>query len=218
MKMPDPHLTLVETTTSARTYYFRSTESLGGWALCTVDDKTGQLMIMSDWGNWSHMWNPKHLGAPSLTHFIADREGYDYFACKLLGRDGAWVLDADATIKKWRKHLCEQRLAEGREGADAPPYYLPRERRLDAHRAREIWDRLGSLFDDEQNETIFIEHALHIEGFTRWITNEPWEETSHEYSHPYRLLNDFLLPALAVACRQTLMRNQAAPKAAAESP
>lgn len=136
MKMHDPHLTLVETITGTRTYYFRSTDRLGGWAFCTVDDKTGQLMIMSDWGNWSHMWNPKHLGAPSLTHFIADREGYDYLACKLLGRDGAWVLDADATIKKWRKRLCAQRLAEGREGADAPPYYLPRERRLDAYRAR----------------------------------------------------------------------------------
>jgi hypothetical protein len=203
MKMPDPHFKLVETITGARTYYFRSTERLGGWAFCTVDDKTAQLMIMSDWGNWSHMWDPKALGCPSLTHFIANRGCDDYLANKLLGRDEAWVIDADVTIKKWRKQLCAQRLAEGREGSDDPPYYLPRERRLDAHRAREIWHSLGSLFDDERDESIFIEHALQIEGFTRWITSEPWEQIQHDYSPQYRLLVDFLLPALAAACRET---------------
>jgi len=202
----DPKLTLVETLTGARTYHFRSTERLGGWALCTVNDATGELLIVSDWGNWSHRWNPKHLGSPSLTHFIADREGYDYLANKLLGRDAAWVLDAEATIKEWRKTLCAQRLAEGRAGADNPPYYLPRDQRLDAALAREIWEGLGSLFDDEGNESIFIEHTGNIEGFSRWISDCPWEDTAHCASTAYRLLVDFLLPALAAACRNTVAR------------
>jgi len=201
--MPDPKLSLVATLTSARTYHFQSTERLGGWALCTVNDVTGELLIVSDWGNFAHLWNPRHLGSPSLTHFIADRQGYDYLANKLLGRDEVWVLDADATVKKWRRLLCAQRLEQGRAGADAPPYYLPYEHRLDAHLAREIWDRIGSLFDDEQNESIFIEHAIQIEGFSRWISQEPWEDTTHRHSHAYRLLVDFLLPALARACAET---------------
>ena len=118
------------------------------------------------------------------------------------------MLDADTTVAKWRKRLCEQRLIEGREGADAPPYYLSYKDRLDAHLAREIWHRLGSLRDDERNESIFIEHALHIEGFSRWISNEPWEETQHRDSHEYRVLVDFLLPALAAACQQTISSPQ----------
>ena len=198
----DPKLELAEILTGARTYRFQSTEPLGGWALCTVNDATGELLIMSDWGNWSHRWNPKHLGSPSLTHFISVRRGYDYLANKLLGSRDARVLDAEATIRKWRRRLCEIRREEGRAGADNPPYFLPRHERLDAHLAREIWDRLGSLFEDERREQIFIEHAWQIEGFSHWISEEPWEDAEHRYSHEYRVLVDFLLPALAEACAQ----------------
>lgn len=208
--MHDPKLKLVETFTSARTYYFRSDNRLGGWALCTVNDTTGELLITSDWGSFSHLWNPKHLGSPSLTQFIADRQGCDYLANKLLGREDARVLDADATIKKWRKTLCKQRLSEGHAGADHPPYYLARDQRLDAALARAIWDALGSLFDDERNESIFIEHAYQIEGFSRWISECPWEDTEHRDSHAYRLLVDFLLPALIAACAETTRTSQVA--------
>lgn len=190
----DPDLQLVKTYTSARTYFFRSSRQLGGYAYCTVNDETGALSIISDWGNWSHMWNPAHLGCASLTHFIADRRGYDYLANKLLGRDEAWVLDADATISKWRRRLLEARRAE----------------RIGAHEAREIWHRLGSLFDDEGNESIFIEHAYRIEGFDHWISERPWEETEHRYSHVYRALVDWILPALARACAETAKTMEAA--------
>jgi hypothetical protein len=198
--MNDPQLQLVRTSTGARTYHFRSTQPLGGWALCTVNDETGELLIVSDWGNWSHIWNPKHLGSPSLTRFIADREGYDYLANKLLGSDGSWGLDADATVQKWRRRLAEARLRDGR--AVRPPYYLPYDQRLDADLAREIWHSLGSLLDDERNEAIFIEHALQIEGFAHWVSEEPWKDTAHCHSHAYRVLVDFLLPALAKACAE----------------
>ncbi len=190
-----PKLELVQILTSARTYHFRSMEALGGWALCTVNDTTGELLIMSDWGNWSHRWDPKHLGKPSLTHFISDRSGYDYLAGKLIdGQD--WVLDADATIQKWRSRLVEQRLQEGRCGSkhDSEP--------LSAVLAREIWEDLGSLLDSS-NEPIFIEHALQIDGIS-WVSSEPWEDTVHCYSPAYRALVDFLLPAIANACRQTV--------------
>jgi hypothetical protein len=60
------------------------------------------------------------------------------------------------------------------------------------------------LAQDESNESIFIEHALQIDGI-RWIGSDTlWEDTEHRYSHEYRVLVDFLLPALCGACAQTV--------------
>jgi hypothetical protein len=195
----DPKLRLVATLTSARTYRFHATAPHIEWALCTVNDATGELLICSDWGNWTHRWNPKHLGSPSLTHFIADRQGYDYLANKLLDRDDAWVLDTDATIAQWRRTLAEARLREGRRRG----YHDGREP-LTADLAREIWDALGSLHDDAQHEPIFIEHACQIDGFSYWISERPWDETAHRHSHTYQVLVDVILPALAAACAETV--------------
>ncbi len=193
----DPKLLLVATLTSARTYHFRSPKPLGGWALCTVNDSTGELLITSDWGNWVHIWNPKHLGSPSLTHFIADRQSYDYLASKLLGQS-AWVLDADATIAHWRKALVAARLREGRKYTRN---YYPEP--LSAYLAREIWHSLGSLFESARDEQLFHEHASQIDGF-HLVSECPWEDVKHCYSSAYRVLVDFLLPALAAACAATV--------------
>ena len=209
-----PTLTLTSTAATAMTYTFHADDRFG-WAICTVNDATGELAITSDWGNWSHIWNPRHLGRPSLTHFIGDRSDYDYLANKLLGRADCWVLDADATIAKWRRRLAEQRLEAGRRyGRDlylldqstietlrTPDYLNPLGERkpLTASHAREIWDDLGSLFEDEANEAIFIEHAMQIDGIG-WIAERPWDETEHRTSHEYRALVECILPALSVAC------------------
>ena len=202
-----PKMRLADVRACAVTYTFR-VENDFGWATCTVNDTTGELLITSDWGNWSHQWNPHHLGRPSLTHFIGDWSDYDYLANKLLGRADAYVLDADATIAKWRKHLAERRLEAGRRYARVPAslrdnaYLAPLydHRPLTAEHARYIWDRLGSLVDDEQNESIFIEHAYQIEDFGYWICERPWEETEHRLSHQYEILVKTILPALAEAC------------------
>lgn len=160
-------------------------------------------MIRADWGNWAHIWNPKHLGSPSLTRFIADRHSYDYLANKLLGQRSAWVLDADATIAKWRKDLVAARLQAGRRFV---PLVRDAREPLTADLAREIWDALGSLFDSAHDEQIFIERALQIDGIA-WINECLWEATVHCYSREYRLLVDFLLPALAAACAASAGRS-----------
>lgn len=114
-------LYLVSKQTAGTTYSFRSTERFG-WALCTVNDATGELLITSDWGNWSHRWdpNPACLGAPTLTSFIGTRGDVDYLARKLQreGRAGRrW--SAVATVTALRQALCERRLEDGREQLEA---------------------------------------------------------------------------------------------------
>lgn len=203
-----PTLKLAGTYTGSNTYYFRAVNDIG-WALCTVDDTSGVLSIVSDYGNWCHMWGTRHLGCPTLTHFLAkrgpfNRYDFDYYAMKLLGRANAEVLDTDATIKEWRKRLCAARLEEGRNGSDNPPYFLMRQNRLDRALAREIWDDLGSLHDYDNDERSFNERALDIAGFTRWISQEPWECTQHRPSREYNDLTGFILPALSVACADTI--------------
>lgn len=110
-------LRLVSTQT-AITYSFRAAPGEFGWACCTVNDATGELLITSDWGNWSHRWSadPKHLGAPSLTAFIGTRGDVDYLARKLQreGKAGRrW--SAAATARALRRRLCARRLEDGRE-------------------------------------------------------------------------------------------------------
>jgi hypothetical protein len=205
--MKKPVLRLTGSAATATTYTFRAVGDLG-WAICTVNDATGELAITSDWGNWSHVWNPRHLGVPSLTHFIGDRKSYDYLANKLLGRADCWVLDADATITKWRKQLAERRLKEGRHHARVPDSLRTRDYLAPLHdhepltreHARDIWESLGSLYDDELHESHFIEHAYQIEGFSYWITERPWESTEHRTSNDYNILVETILPALAEVC------------------
>lgn len=117
MHTPTLHLIGKQT---AVTYCFRTApdDRYMGWANCTVNDATGELSIQSDWGSWSYRWssNPKHLGAATLTEFIATRGSVDYIARKLQNEGSSgqrW--SAEGTARAMRQALCENRLNEGRE-------------------------------------------------------------------------------------------------------
>lgn len=109
---------ILRSVSSAATTYSFSTGGDGwhSWALCTVNDRTGELLITGDHGNWAYQWSPKpeHLGAPSLTAFIGDRNGVDYIADKLQGRRGGSRFSAEATAKELQRELIEQRLQSAR--------------------------------------------------------------------------------------------------------
>lgn len=229
-------LTLVAKSTST-TYQFRSEHS---WACCTVNDATGELNIQSDWGNWSYRWSPdpKHLGAPSLTQFIADRGEVDYIARKLQGegRNGQRWSGA-ATAKALQKRLCERRFNDGRcqlenrlepedliDGEvparlrhdytdDGLPIYsadFPWDTRtsgrlpfLSKDTARDLFESIGDLGDEiERSSDLFYERVLQIDGFTDYVTGEPWEYAVTEQTLEDRYLRRFVIPALIAACRE----------------
>ena len=106
---------ILESTQTATTYSFRAVADAFGWASCTINDATGELLITSDWGNWSHRWDPRPscLGAPNLTTFIGTRSDIDYLARKLQHGSGQqW--SARVTATNLRRQLCRRRLEDGR--------------------------------------------------------------------------------------------------------
>jgi hypothetical protein len=246
-----PRLSLVATQ-AAITYSFRAAAGNFGWACCTVNDATGELLITSDWGNWSHRWDPRPscLGAPNLTAFIGTRGDVDYLARKLQreGRAGRrW--SAAATATELRRRLCERRLEHGREQiegrldpedrpgdmplqhlmepvgrytADGLPIYshrMPAEHRagrpwklngemyeplpfLTRAEARRIWRELSELAEEcEGSADLFYERVQQIDGFTDYVTEEPWEYGATEQTPEDRALREIVLPALITVCR-----------------
>lgn len=208
-----------------------------GWAHCTVNDATGELAITSDWGNWSNVWspNPKHLGTPTLTHFIGERGSCHYLADKLsVGNGGprsGEEFDVDETIAKFRRILCERRLEEARawieyyrdddpedtpDVLDTPPSWATKKRYTGAFYeregepltrgiAREIWESLGSLHECGRSADLFCERFFRIDGYS-WITEEPWERTVYSPTTGYMVLLHGILPALVEACAAEVKR------------
>lgn len=172
---------LVHTHTSVATSYHFRMEGDMGWALATVNDHTGELTICSDWGNWTHRWNVRHLGAPTLTDFLSDRSSADYLANKLSlegGPRSGEEFDADETIAEFRRMLAERR----REEAGAWVEYYRDEDREDTP------DVLGG-------------------EPPRWAT---WEHLVHTPTPGYLVLRNEILPALIEVCRNTCIAREAA--------
>lgn len=189
-----PKLALTGRTT-ATTYHFRPEPRGFGWARCTVNDHTGELLIMSDWGHWSHRWSsdPNHLGHPTLTHFLGERAGCDYLANKLTTREQRQRFDPGQTIASFRKMLCEHRLA-------LRDIIRPR---LTRELARELWDEIGDI--DADDATVFVERFMQIDSYAV-IHDEPWEALEYKPTTEYTVLLHGILPALVEACAAEVQR------------
>lgn len=225
------HLELISVTTAAKTYSFRTTgEGFKSWALCTINDLTGELVITSDWGSWQHRWNasPEALGHPTLTAFIGERADVDYLARKLARGSGS-EFSPEKTAQALQRKLCERRLNDGRcqiehrlepddlvDGKVPDRYarrYTPQglpiftssyndEEYLSAEKAREIWDDLDATAADIGNGP--AGEALFFERALRIDgVSEYITEEPWEYMETSedRALREVVLPALIAACR-----------------
>lgn len=238
--LPTQTLTLVSTQTAV-TYSFRTEFGPFGWASCTVNDTTGELLITSSWGNWAHRWDPQPscLGAPNLTMFIGSRGDVDYLARKLQGDAGRRWSTA-ATVTALRRQLCERRLKDGREQLEArldpdeifafeasggnghydehglplfsgrwvdAPTWNDRHRReqlpyLTRDTARQLWSEIGRLAESARcSSDLFYARVQQIDGFTDYVTEEPWQYGETEQTSADRALREIVLPALITVCR-----------------
>ena len=203
--MSDKNMGLVAAHTTATTYHFQTTGTgWKSWALCTVNDETGELLITSDWGNWSHRWNTDHLGHQTLTAFIGEGNDVDYIARKLQGRSGGKRFSAERTIAAWRKMLCETRRENGHR----------RNAKLTRDLAREIWDALGDAAEDYGNSAdLFLSRVYEIRGFTDHVDDTPYGSIETEQTPEDEALRERILPALIAACAEA---NRARTAAATE--
>ena len=191
--LPDDVLTEANRST-ATAYHFRSppgkTAWWGGWAICTVNDATGELLIQSDWTEaCGHRWHVDHLGCPTLTEFLAqDRGGYyDYLVGKLLPPTRRDRFSPEATVKEMRRRVVKRR----RDGD------------LDRAVARELWDALGELTGHDDVHEFFAHLCEDTEygdlfDFGEDAREEPTSEAT--------ALTKIILPALVEACRREVAR------------
>jgi hypothetical protein len=181
-----------------------------GWALATINDATGELQIMSDWGEWSYRWHadPRSLGAPTLSHFIAGRERGvthngkfypdTYIADKLTSSDDGkrkrQRFSGEKTVARLRERIIEAR----RESANSARDRFP------ASEARDLWDALGSL-EHEENEQEFHRCVCDIrDARSIVIDSEVYESFVYEPTTGYLILRDAIVPALARACTEAI--------------
>lgn len=196
--VPGDHL--VETGRSTATaYHFRSppgaTAWFGGWAICTVNDITGELLIQSDWTEaCGHRWNTSHLGCPTLTHFLArDRgEHFGYFVGKLLPAERRERFSPEATVKEMRRRVAERRKAGG----------------IDRETARDIWDALGEIDGCEDRSDFF--YSLGETGYGDHFSDS-FEDSREVPTRDAIALETIILPALAEACRREIERRTLPP-------
>jgi predicted AlkP superfamily pyrophosphatase or phosphodiesterase len=195
-------------TTAAVTYNLTGAR---GWALCTVNDQTGELSIQSDWGIWGHRWstNPASLGAPTLTAFLGDMDAAsDYVANKLTSRRGGdkplrEEFDCAATVSSIRAMICAYRREVAASGWGA--------QRFTAEVARQIWDDLTDL-EHINDATFFLSTAMNIANFD--LLGEEYDSLLVYVDTPsYCVLRHGILPPLYAACRTAHLTAQEVPHA-----
>jgi len=187
------NLVLTSTKSLAVTYSFKADNGLG-WALCTLNEGTGEVLITSDWGNWSHRWDVSNLGVPTLTEFVAKGD-VDYLARKLCPKDRVRRFSSTNTIDAFKHLLCKRRLQDGRAGSRNP------RRQLTKSGARSLWHELEYLEDYEDSKDLFVHRACELDELLKFVA-EPYEHLEYELTGEFLALRDTVLPPLIKACQE----------------
>jgi hypothetical protein len=151
-----------------------------GWAIFTICNETGCFDIQSDWGDYSHRWNPAHLGeGMTLKRFIAADGRADYLTNKLSynkPREFTEEWDADETRLRVKGRIIEAR----KSGA------------IDRARAAELWFDLKhyACFDSVDAFLWGLQGCHHLGD---WL-EEPFECCVFKTSSAHDFLLEKLLP------------------------
>jgi len=205
VKLPTLAATGVST---AVAYHFKCTNGMG-WAICTINDATGELSVQSDWGTWAYRWNVRALGESTtregcqvtLEEFIGARDPYgdpphygpsNYLADKLMPRDQRQEFSEDKTVDEILRRIIERR----------------REEFIGADDARELYDAAKAL-RSETDLRDFVNRADEDAELPQWAFDR-CEDIRYAPTHVYFILRDVIIPALILAVRERLAKKSAA--------
>lgn len=93
---------------------------------------------------------------------------------------------------------------------DAPTWNDPHRKErlpyLTRDTGRRLWNAIGRSADDcGLSAEQFFEQVLRLEGFTDYVTDEPWQYGVSEQTPEDRALREIVLPALIQACRERVV-------------
>lgn len=214
------HLRLISSIVSARTYGFSAVTDDGkhtlGWAYATVNDRTGELVITSDWGNFSHIWSPdpKHLGAADLTEFIGRMSDPHYIVDKLLGKSDGREFSAEKTTERLIEDLKEIRRDHierwGRkpalDAAGRVQFSYPHRYYLTHERFEELCEELREIEDTGTGEAACAVYLERIPQGVHDFLSDIWERCATEETWTSKHLRSFIVPAVIAACREEMER------------
>lgn len=183
---------------TATTYHFATKPRSYGWALASVNDYTGELLVMSDWGHWSNRWSadPHHLGSPTLTHFIArmgdGEHATHYIADKLTSRYENQdkpcrdAYDGDLTKRAVLDDILQRR----------------RDEEMSKSLARQLWDDTIAVVNFDTADT-FVTTFYDVRDSTK-LSDEPWDFCCRTLTGSFLVLRDKILPEVIAACAKTV--------------
>lgn len=174
-----------------------SIDTRGGWIHAYLDDETGTLAIVSDYGDWSHRWGISGLpDGETFSQFIlgkaVPRREWHYVASKIVPPERSREPDMRATrsiILRRLAFAARRRIAK-REGLSAHDYRCAVEAALEAE-----------TFDDIYNSGAIGE-------FVSFDPDDMHEKASHEFETVYRRI----LPAIGRAWWSAAERTTEVPR------
>lgn len=157
------------------TYCFRFTD-YSAWANFTVNEQTGELSILSDWGNWAYRWRTDSLGdGVKLTQFLLSCDA-EYIVRKFAvegAQDLKDEIDFEGTLGTIKKCIVEARRAKEITKEDA----------------RRFWVSAEIFVEYDQCDLEALDDALDT-----FLGNDSWEYIAEKKSHRYMFLWKRLIP------------------------
>lgn len=165
---------------TAEVFYIRPTGGFG-WGIFFLDETTGTLSCVSDYGDYAYRWGNNH-GRKSFKDFLA-REGRDrhYFLKKLAGQS-CIEYKHDETVQNWKKSLIEERKREYCSKDDA----------------RHVWDLIDGL---EDNGALAVNEMLSDRTANSVLGPEVICDTVRDYTASATCFIDKLWPMFIEALR-----------------
>jgi hypothetical protein len=168
-----------ETTKRSFCFQFKA-----GWAHFTVDDKTGEFSVQSDWGDYAYRWHVGAIGESSMYEFLANVDAH-YIVDKLgygEPREFRKEYQEDATRKALQREVCSQRRRDCISKEDA----------------RVVYDELDSM--DCAAEAIYYEMPRYVSDLFKYT--DIYEFFVYEPSTRYRILVEQLIPLFQAKLRE----------------